>query len=572
VIAAAALAAAAAVLVLASLPPRRLALAAAPDGTVAGILHIHTNRSDGLGTTDDVAAAAARAGLKFVVFTDHGDATRTPDPPTYRSGVLCLDGVEISTSGGHYVAIGMPASPYPLAGEARDVVDDVRRLGGFGIVAHPDSPKRELRWRDWSLPVDGVELLNPDTGWRVWAQEAAGKSSADAPDRWRARGRLTAALVAYPFRSPETIASLMLLGTAAVEHWAELAAGRRVVAIAGIDAHARIDWQGDGADPSRALALPGYEPSFETLSVHITPDGPFTGSAQADAAGLLRAIRNGHLYAAVDGFATPPSFEFSATNDRGTVHEGDVLTTGGPVTLRVRSNAPPSFTATVWNGATVMSADHHEPAFTLTAPAGPGVYRVEIRAPGKAHAASWLRSNPIYVRPPEEPPPTPARPAAANVQPIFSGDVAGWRVEHDAASLADVEAAPKENGGDLRFRYGLAGGAKGGQVAALAFDAPYAFDTYDRLTVTMRADRPMRVSIQLRAATASQDRWQRSVYLDATDRQQTVFFDDFTPVGATYSVAPDLARIRSVLFVVDVTNTKPGASGRIWVRDALLGR
>ena len=40
--------------------------------------------------------AAARAGLKFVVFTDHGDATRPPNPPTYRSGVLCLDGVEVS--------------------------------------------------------------------------------------------------------------------------------------------------------------------------------------------------------------------------------------------------------------------------------------------------------------------------------------------------------------------------------------------------------------------------------------------------------------------------------------------
>ena len=34
---------------------------------------------------------AARAGLKFIVFTDHGDATRTPDPPAYRSGVLCID-------------------------------------------------------------------------------------------------------------------------------------------------------------------------------------------------------------------------------------------------------------------------------------------------------------------------------------------------------------------------------------------------------------------------------------------------------------------------------------------------
>ena len=109
----AALVAAVLVWIRATLPPQRLTLAKAGDGTIAGLLHIHTNRSDGLSSPDDVAAAAARAGLKFIVFTDHGDATRTPDPPQYRAGVLCIDGVEISTNGGHYIAIDMPASPYP---------------------------------------------------------------------------------------------------------------------------------------------------------------------------------------------------------------------------------------------------------------------------------------------------------------------------------------------------------------------------------------------------------------------------------------------------------------------------
>src|SRR5207248_2826949 len=91
------------------------------------------------------------------------------DAPAYRSGVLCLDGVEVSTMGGHYIALDMPPAPYPLGGEARDVVDDVRRLGGFGIVAHPDSPKPELQWREWDAPFDAMEMVNPDTGWRVQA-------------------------------------------------------------------------------------------------------------------------------------------------------------------------------------------------------------------------------------------------------------------------------------------------------------------------------------------------------------------------------------------------------------------
>ena len=140
------------------------------DGTVPGVLHIHTNRSDGRGTPDEIAAAAARAGLKFVVFTDHGDATRDAGS----AGLPIRRAVPRRRRDQHRRrplrrARTCRQSPYPLAGEPRDVVEDVRRLGGFGIAAHPDSPKPELRWRDWTAPFDGVELINPDTSWRVHA-------------------------------------------------------------------------------------------------------------------------------------------------------------------------------------------------------------------------------------------------------------------------------------------------------------------------------------------------------------------------------------------------------------------
>ena len=123
-------------------PPAHQSLTATPDSrTVRGAIHVHTRRSDGTGSPEDVARAAARAGLDFVALTDHGDATRFIDPPRYIDRVLVLDGVEISTSAGHYIALGMPRAPYRLAGQARDVVEDVHRLGGFGIAAHPDSPR-----------------------------------------------------------------------------------------------------------------------------------------------------------------------------------------------------------------------------------------------------------------------------------------------------------------------------------------------------------------------------------------------------------------------------------------------
>src|SRR5262249_48961903 len=50
---------------------------------IRGAMHIHTRRSDGTGTIDQVAAAAAQAGLSFVITTDHGDASREVEPPSY---------------------------------------------------------------------------------------------------------------------------------------------------------------------------------------------------------------------------------------------------------------------------------------------------------------------------------------------------------------------------------------------------------------------------------------------------------------------------------------------------------
>ena len=139
------------------------------------------------------AAVFIIAAALLVVFTDHGDATATPQPPAYRNGVLCIDAVEISTAGGHVVALDMPAAPYPLAGEPRDVVDDIHRLGGFAVAAHPDSPKTELQWRDWEVPIDGVETLNLDSGWRVWTDWAGWGRESDSlpampgqPSKWRA--------------------------------------------------------------------------------------------------------------------------------------------------------------------------------------------------------------------------------------------------------------------------------------------------------------------------------------------------------------------------------------------------
>ena len=182
----------------------------------------------------------------------------------------------------------------------------------------------------------------------------------------------------------------------------------------------------------------------------------------------------------------------------------------------------------------------------------------------------WIRSNPIYVRGPAEPARAAARPGATVREPMFNGSsTEGWRAEHDPTSLAVVETVTMVGGAELRLRYGLAGGHSPGRVAALAFDTPGGIAAHDRLALTLRGERPMRISIQLRIGDAG-DRWSRSIYVAPAHEERTIFFDDFTPHGATSTPRPPLGEIRSILFVIDATNFKPGDSGRMWIRRAEL--
>ena len=548
-----------AIFVWSTLPPKHQTLSRTfDDGTVAGVVHVHSNRSDGRGTPEEIAHEAAQAGLKFVVITDHGNATRQPDAPVYREGVLCLDAVEISTASGHYIALDMPAAPYPLAGEGRDVVEDVKRLGGFGIVAHPDSPKPELQWREWTAPFDGVEILNLDTSWRQRVTDTT----------WRRKASLLVRLLTYPFRPEESITSLISRSNV-IYRWDALSRRRHVVTIGGADAHAQIAWRASDPIATRlSVPVPSYESSFRTLSVHVRTERPLSGNAAADAAVIMRGIRAGHLYTAVDGAATPPAFEFTASNGHGTVSAGDQLTVSGPVRLHVRDNAPDGYTTTIWNGVTAVAADRTEHDIAVTAPEGPAVYWVEIRANGALAAVPWITSNAIYIRSADVPPPLPARPPSTATHPLFTGAADGWDTVSDPTSLATRDVVPQAAGGQaLRLRFGLSGGAPSSQYAALRVATPRGIDGNSRLSFAARAEHPMRISVQLQSAHG---RWQRSVYVDTFNQAHTIPLDEFAPVGDTGPYRAPRPDIRNILFVVDTVNTAPGASGRLWIMSPAL--
>jgi hypothetical protein len=482
-----------------------------------------------------VAAAAARAGLAFVVVTDHGDATRTPDAPAYIGGVLCLDGVEISTTGGHYVALGLGPAPYPLGGAPSAVVEDVARLGGFGFAAHPDSPRPELSWTDWEAPIDGVEWLSADSEWRD-----------------ESRARLARVLFDYALRPGPALASILDRPTTTLERWDGLTPRRPVVAIAGHDAHGGIGKRAEGGEGLPVGGVPSYEASFRAFSVRaILSDRP-SGDASADARALLDALRNGRSFTAVDAIAGPAVLDFHASRG-GDSPMGSVLPPG-PVRLSVRAAVPPGArTVLLRDGREIKSSDRD--ALELDEAAARGVYRVEVQLPGAPGTppVPWLLSNPIYFRPPPEAPADPA------VETTVFGDGIAWHVEKDPASTGVVTASPAE----ASLQYELRAGDRASQFVALVADLQGRSRSFRQITFTGQASRPARVSVQLRYPGGGGQRWGRSVYLDPQRRDIVVSLDDMTPADHQSGPAPDSSRATALLFVVDLTNALPGTANTI---------
>ena len=544
ILGAAAVLAAVSLWVALTLPTRTITVPApdwtAADPTLTGAFHVHTNRSDGGGSVEDVAAAARQTGLAFVIFTDHGDGTRPPDPPVYRDGVLCIDAVEISTRGGHYIALGLPEISYPLAGEASAVVEDVRRFGGFGIVAHPTSDKPDLVWSEWAVPFDGIEWLNGDSQWRDETTPT-----------------LLNALLRYPWRPTETLGSLLDRPDTALRQWDEAGLRRPVVGLAGTDAHARLavttGEAHDDADEG-GLRFPGYRPVLTVSSITVELETPPGGDAAADAHALIAGIRSGRVFSTVDALATPGHFAFEARTAAGRFPMGSRIDVEQmPATLHARASLPDDAEIVLlMDGVPIARRTGEELSHTVERE---GAYRVEVRlasAPGSP-STPWIVGNPIYVRRSEPDAPR------GQLRPLDTRhlDLDAWAVEHDAGSDAILDHAADRI--SLEYRMGPGGDA----AAALAHPIdPARLDAFEGIAFETRADRPTRALLQVRSTDAGRDlRWQWSFFTGPETTTVTIPFDRLRPVTPDLSIAPIDADM--ILIGLDGTHTAAGQTGRI---------
>lgn len=134
-----------------------------------GVIHIHSIFSDGTGDIDTISKAAKKAGLDWIIITDHNSFEIKEG---FYNGVYVIKGEELSPKDNknHYIALGINRNITPAC-DVQLNIDAVRENGGFGVAAHPyESDKRKnpyppIKWTDKNAIPDGVEIWNWFSQW-----------------------------------------------------------------------------------------------------------------------------------------------------------------------------------------------------------------------------------------------------------------------------------------------------------------------------------------------------------------------------------------------------------------------
>ena len=139
-----------------------------------------------------------------------------------------------------------------------------------------------------------------------------------------------------------------------------------------------------------------WQELFSTVCNHIISDESLKGDLTHDKLLLLRKIKSGNLYFAIDGLHDARGFSFSAegNNADAIAYPGDSIYLKNSITLKI--TCPESCTCRlIRNGAVIKEWQQcKQVPYTIYEP---GYYRVECALTIRRTLYTWIISNPIYV-------------------------------------------------------------------------------------------------------------------------------------------------------------------------------
>lgn len=178
-----------------------------------------------------------------------------------------------------------------------------------------------------------------------------------------------------------------------IETWDRTLQGRRIVGVAGNDAHQNVGiiLQTASGQAVFSILVDPYLHSLGFVSNHLTaPQG-----LEPSEANVVRLIEEGALYVAFGRIADPTGFTFHAEMGDRNFPMGSTAPVGSRLVLQ--SPIPVKFRL-LRDGVTIQELEGRR--FLATAEA-PGVYRLEahlLEPPRLLRGKPWILANPIFVR------------------------------------------------------------------------------------------------------------------------------------------------------------------------------
>jgi len=344
----------------------------------AGAIHIHTSYSfDGNTGIKDVIDSAGRAGLNFIVVTDHFrlDA-KNNGWEGWHDGVFVLVGEEISPRFSHYLALGInkPIIAWQKKSRPQEYIDAVNAQGGFGLIAHPDhtgAPKfgvKEYSWKDWSVKgYSGVSVWDLMTDWLDKVTS------------------VFAAVIAYIFPT------FVLSGPkeATLNRWDELNKNAQVPGYGEIDNHnsKKIFF-------GMNFWIFPFDYAFKTIRTHILLDEPLSGIKEGAVNQIQNALKSARTYIAQEYWHSSKGFEFRIFDSENSVSCGQTLRfSGGPAAAEIKIPRG-GLIKIICDGKVAVESKKRHLHFDVTRP---GVYRVEVYQKVFGVYRPWIFTNHIRV-------------------------------------------------------------------------------------------------------------------------------------------------------------------------------
>jgi hypothetical protein len=344
-----------------------------PDDSVyeiEGVIHIHSNYSDGSKSIEEIAKIGEIAGLDFLMFSDHMTLKPLRDGlERFHNKIAVIIGYEIedSKNQNHFLAFGLDKELSPEL-SAREYVAAVKAAGGLGVIAHPDEVRNAIPqypsypWTDWETEeFDGIEIWNHMSAWM---------------ELLRRRNMLK--LIFTPRRG--------LIGPTSrvLKKWDELSARRPVAGIGSADVHAHAYRKG----PIRLIIFP-YKVQLRAIRTHLLLSSPLSDDIPSAKIQILNAIRNCRAFVSNFRWGDARGFRFFARDSKKSYQMGETIPFSSD--LKMILKAPTEAQIKIIKDGQLYNSYFRN---SLEIPIDtPGLYRVELYKDNRG----WIYSNHLRV-------------------------------------------------------------------------------------------------------------------------------------------------------------------------------